>query len=273
MFRSTQPARPAFTLIEVIVAIGIVVIVLALTTVGIRHARSTAVAAKCLVNARTCATALFADTNDYEEQFPYFAEHRRLERAFFNGPYNIDYFSQSHHWPLVARQYLSDDRLLAEAICPGQTNVLSDRQASLAEYPDGYVVPSGYATAFGTFSDPAYWTEGPARQTPKPPEWVFRPVRVSETLFPADKGFLIERVSNHSIIGAVAEQQVNLILNRPQAARLTFSTITIDGAGAMRRPIDLQAGFRGGTPVLNTTDGIRGGASTRDLIPLFTLSA
>jgi len=90
----------AFTLLEALIVIAIVALVLVLTVGVLRQARAASISAKCLVNARTCSLGLFAYTNDHEEQFPWFAEHRRLHRAFYNGTFNSDYFLQSIHWPL-----------------------------------------------------------------------------------------------------------------------------------------------------------------------------
>lgn len=70
---------------------------------------------------------------------------------------------------------------------------------------------------------------------------------------------MIERVSNHTDPGAAASGQVALSLRQPEAANLTFSTVTIDGAGSLRQPAtDLLPGFRDASPVLQTTHGIRG---------------
>lgn len=257
--RRTNLSR-GFTLLEIMIAITVIAVLMALTIVCVRAVRGVAVDTKCLVNARTCATGLLAYVGDFDDTLPYFATERDYQHAFWNGPRHFTYFDQSHHWPLAARQYLSGGRFLQEAQCPGSPIFLEDRAAYLAQYPDDYIYTSAYAIALGALSDPAYWTEGPARIPPEPPQWVLRPVRASETTFPADKGFLIEQVSNHSIPNSYAQvQATQLALWRPQAAERTFSTVMVDGAAALLRPAhDLLPGFRNKSPVLSTSDGIRG---------------
>lgn len=254
---SWRPSGKAFTLVEALVVIAVIALLIALAIPTLRFARSAAVSAKCVTNARSCAAGLNAYTMDNDEMYPYFPERRRLSHAFSNGGYSLDYFAQSFHWPLVARQYLSGNRFLTEAQCPADPLLREDIGQFLSQYPNEYVPVSGYRTAYGSFSDPAYWVEGLARQTPEPPQWVFRPVRVSEAVFPADKGFLVEPFSHHA--AAARSDQRSIRLGNPQAAHLTFSTVTVDGAGSMRRPaINFLTGFRGGTSVLQTSDGIRG---------------
>jgi len=70
-------------------------------------------------------------------------------------------------------------------------------------------------------------------------------------------GAIIERSSQHSV--TATDDQRAIRISSPGAARLTLSTMNVDGAGTMYRPAsDLLPGFLDGPPVLQTTNGIRG---------------
>lgn len=256
--KNTRATDRGFTLIEAVLTVAIVAVLLVLSIVSLRPARSAALATQCLANGRTNAIGLTIYSGDHSDSFAYFAEHRRLRHAFTNGGFSIDYFGQSFHWPIVALQYISATPMLVEARCPGDPILREDPLLFLSQYPPDYVQPSGYWAAYGTHSDPAWWTEGPIRQTGEPPTSVLRAVRTSEVLYPSDKGFLIERWAYHASLQDVAPFTSVSLSTQNLNSDVRFTVVAVDGSGRLVARSHIASGFRNGPPVLQTTLGIRG---------------
>jgi len=252
--------RRGFTLVEVLVAVAVVTILIALVSGALFQVRNDARRIRCVSNCRNCATMILTYAGDYSDYFPHFAEHRTYN-AFTNGGIGCPYFAQAVHWPLALRGYLNPQPMQVEPIqlCPGNT-MLSQRGYDdlTGQYPRGYVFPSDYHLASGAMSDPTLWSdEGDLYDVSK-----YRAVKVAEAEYPSQKGMLIETIPRHIDEAPTGRYPDNWIYSS-DAPRYAYTTTFVDGHSgsvpflkflAPSKPRNLP----NPAPVISTFQGILG---------------
>lgn len=200
--------RKGFTVVELLVTIGVIGVVVAILLPPLSWIRRAAWRTECAANVRTCLQAMAMYNVDFDDAFPMFAR-ASYDDAFTNGGTSLGYYYQSLHWPMVLRQYVTDRPLERSQLC-SRSPTRSDAFAGegsyveyLAQYPAEYVQPSEYRLSYTLFTDPAIWRPGGDVRD----ETLFRAVRASELVYPSQKGVLIEQSAYHlgsdapSIIG------------------------------------------------------------------------
>lgn len=252
----------ATTLVELLVAVAIIAIVLALSLPALSGARQAATAARCHINLRSAYQAVTLYTADYDDSFPMFARRRVLD-AFENGGVRLAYFYQSIHWPMVVRPYLSDRPLDEAQVCPGgplyEATFGSGMYVEyMAQYPPTSTLPSDYWMSYTMFTAPEMW---------RPDGDVFdesrlRPVRVAEVTHPSGKGAMVEPRAYHlsrsrfSAPSLIAEERrqgpytIAFVDGRIEARRLDALVPGVTGNGSLAKYAM--------APVLSTVDGARG---------------
>lgn len=256
--------RGAFTLAELLVAVSILAVLIALALVGLGRARAAGLRTQCLANARSCAQAMIIYAVDYSDSFPNSADFSGGRVVFRNGGISLPYWTLTGAWTVPMRGYLGESPLAPQQFCPAsyETRILKSGgiEEYLARYPPGYIPPSVYWMSYSMISDPRMWA------SPPPPfQMAFaRVVRHSEVAHPALKGLMIECIPRHLLREEPYGRPVVAIWT-PQGANQATTVVMADGSTRSIAPSRLEPPqapalqpFVPVAPVLATRDGVLG---------------
>lgn len=173
--RPTRSNNPAFTLIEVLLAIVILALLIALTIPQIGKLRmgATQTAALALIRGHGQVFHLYAQ--DYKDQWPYFISPTRPETVVRGGgeDASLSHWDAHAFWPLA----LADGYYQGQAYHPSF--------GFPGGQPPSPLTPFHYACVF--VAHPEFWN--PSTRT-GPTQWA--PTRAASVLFPAQKLLLID---------------------------------------------------------------------------------
>lgn len=179
-------AARAFTLVELLVVIGVVAILMAVTIPAIGRARIRAVQTDYASTARQLNAALSAYTTDYDSTFPYFGVPGDPDAPLtFLGWRPLPPFSyftgQSWHWvTAIAPEYYDAPR-------DPRINPLPDRYSLHDESAPEGVIRSLFAMTHAAFARPQYLATD---EDPRDPA-MLRPTHVGDVLYPASKALFL----------------------------------------------------------------------------------
>jgi prepilin-type N-terminal cleavage/methylation domain-containing protein/prepilin-type processing-associated H-X9-DG protein len=137
--------KPAFTLVEVLVVIGIVAVVAAILLPVLAAARAAGHRAACISNQKQVGAAILLYAQDYDDHFP------PVESIRFRTPYEA-------YWYLLLHPYVRDRSLFA---CPADT-VKPD--LSLQGSPPELffaITPTAVSYGFNKFLGGVIWLDAP----------------------------------------------------------------------------------------------------------------
>jgi type II secretory pathway pseudopilin PulG len=244
---SPKNAR-AFTVIEVLVVLSVIVLVISLALPALARVRQRSREARTLSMLRQLAAGLSLYTADHKETFPYFGTPGDpLAPIVIGGatlPTSEGYFrDQSWHWAsVIVPAYCDAPRSAIEPQGMGQA--LRD-----AGYPE-HIIRSYYILTYTAFAAPEYWVE-------PPPDAIgpalLRATRQSDLLFPSRKGLLLD-----SSLGVVADAQSQRAEAKGYSALAdgsarTFDWHSLDWTNVVSPPL-----VPGPLPVMSTRNGLRG---------------
>lgn len=260
---SAASPAPAFTLVEILCAVAVITLLLAITLPLLARSKAVSIAVACQANLRSCTQSVLLYAQDFRSAFPYLASRPHAQQAFENGGIWLPYYSQSAHWPLAMRGYqgVGESQLHPAQLCPGSPVARDIRSgghgAFVSQYPPETVLPSAYCMTYGAFSDPSLWRPGADPYSPSG----FRAVRTDEVLFPGVKIIVSEPIAYHlgPLDLPVNESPISLYGSGGRATR--FHVAFADGSVRSVLYTDFltlppENALR--TPTLATPDGIRG---------------
>lgn len=195
--------RAGFSLVELLVAIGVIAVLVAISLPALRGARERSLDTQDLANMRTIVQDMAAWSNDHADVFPngggMTAPYLTIVRAEGEIVGVFDYYEHVGGWIHVLR-------------------------AHFGEYSPAWGVARGYpAKPFysnAMISDPRLWDACP---TSPDRRWQFaRTVSTSETAYPSAKGLL---VTGGSLGAQVAEQTYSIAMVDGSAARYEVDAI------------------------------------------------
>jgi prepilin-type N-terminal cleavage/methylation domain-containing protein len=179
-------SRPAFTLVEVLVAIGIIGILIALLAPALRGVRDAGRETVCLANLGTCHKDMTAFVESNGGAFPHQPGGEWIDiSGAGDGSRRISggYWSVSAYWPSAVRSVAPWPEHFAAWVCPGSRRSPGEPWRTLpdARGGSGYGAPS-YLLSDAYRADPRVWMEGT-----EPSDSLLRPVRAHEVASPAAK--------------------------------------------------------------------------------------
>jgi prepilin-type N-terminal cleavage/methylation domain-containing protein len=217
-----------FSLVELLVTLGVLAVLIAISIPVLGAVRSAARSAHCLSNTRQSAYTVAAYQADHRDVFPISADRMNYADAFDYAGVRLPYASQLFLWSHAVRASTGGPKLDETRLCPGgtayQTYVRSgDAAGNLAGTPDGATVGSDYWLSYALLSDPRRWTStaDPDNTT------LLRAVRGTEVRYPASKGVLVEYAAQHTrrdggfLYGARVRPRSLWASRRPPAPRGT----------------------------------------------------
>ena len=249
--------KHAYSLIEVVVAVGVVGILLAIALPAVGAARRIARGLQCMSNIRSCAQAVTGYTVDSHGYFPFFADFES-DPAFENGGIGLSFLWQSYHWPMVMGDRLGRERFSETRFCPG--NPILDESIETIEswYPESYIYPSDFFLAYGCFTDPRLWRENAEPSNAE----LYHAIASADVTFPSMKGILVELTPYHRMSGFSNDDMRRASLNGENPTG-RFHVSFADGSTRSINQTALAPGVQPGTtapgtPVLATKDGVHG---------------
>lgn len=253
----SRPNAPAFTLIEVLLAIVIVGLLLALTIPQIAAIRMQATQTAALALIRGHGQVFHLYSQDYKDQWPYFISPTQPQTLVRGGgeDANLSYWDAYAFWPLA----LADGYYQGQAYHPSFGFPGGE--------PPSPLTPFRYACAF--LAHPEFWN--PSTRT-GPTQWA--PTHSADVLFPSLKLLLIDEYEGRRDPHATPPPpDPDLPPQPPFKGRIALPERVIalvDGGAISRRVQTLNGGYpRGdgwwsqpilhsGPSPLHTIDGVRG---------------
>lgn len=185
--RTAAPATAArgFSLIELMVAIGVIAVLIALSIPVLGHARRTAQFTRSYSNQRQLVAAISQYAQSYADMYPYLGEPGNPE-AGLRGVTLGDapappYFASWAYWP-TALAVSGQEESAGLAMNAELTHRMRDLYNNPGLFTGYYMMTHAASAA------PNFWIPDDLRLE----ESLFRAIRVSEVRFPASKGLLVD---------------------------------------------------------------------------------
>jgi len=246
---------PAFTLIEVLVAIGIIGILIAIIAPALRGARDSARETVCLANLRTCHTDMQAYL-EAEGQYPFLPAHEPIDTSpdgdGSEGILTDSHWATSLHWTSALREVAPWRPHFESWVCPGAP------RAPGRPWAHDPSVPESQRRGSASYIMSHAFRAGPGLWAPKPPtdpdalREFLRPVQAHEVRAPAAKALFYDHEMAHlDPLATAAERDarpVGFADGHAAIRRLSESADPVPNplaGGVARRLHDTPRGVRG----------------------------
>jgi prepilin-type N-terminal cleavage/methylation domain-containing protein len=185
----------AFTIIELLVCIGVVAILVAITLPYLASSRSRARETKCLSNLRGLGSAMELYTQRFNGKYPFAIGGQKLDLSPDHDETSVmqiaSNFDVSLNWPGLMHEVAPWREWYSTWVCPGARRKSGEPWVSSPEDPLGPNGPSCFVS--DTFlARPEAWSVGTA-----PSEQLVRAVSASDVLFPSAKVFMFDGERAH----------------------------------------------------------------------------
>jgi len=230
--------RPAFTLPELLVSMGVVAVLLAVALPSLGWGKRAALETGELAHQRESGRELERFITDHQERFPYFGIPGTEMAEFRYGMYGFTwYWHQSFYWGL----FIETKGYRGVLSCSGPASDWPVR----ASYGDGGPIHSMDYLSKTAFASPRYWARGGPQDVRD-----HQPQRASIVAFPSQKGLLL---------------RLSLAMEQPKTTDESRRWLVFfaDGHGSVYRFPQLTPGvphlpWGEHWPVMQTEDGLLG---------------
>lgn len=171
--------RNGFTIVEMLVAIGVITVLLSVISVSLRNARAAARVSVSIANIQSNSQAFHLYVNDFSDILPFFTRDLGNGSVISGGGVELGgvrYFDAHGTWPIA----------LADAYFGGSATLPVFRSPRVVNLPNWYL-QTDYLYGCSFIASPAFWNTttrtGPSQ---------FVANRMSSVLFPESKALLSE---------------------------------------------------------------------------------
>lgn len=185
----------AFTIIELLVSIGVIGVLLAILIPTLASSRARARETKCLSNLRGLGAAMELYTQRFNGKYPFAIGGQKIDMSpdhdgtdFLQIQSNFDV---THAWPGLMHEVAPWREWYSTWVCPGARRRTGEPWASPGDDPLGPSGPS-YVMSDSLLARPETWSVGTA-----PSEQLVRAVSVSDVLFPSSKVIMFDSERAH----------------------------------------------------------------------------
>lgn len=248
----TRHQRPsAFTLLELLIVIGVIAIILAIALPALRNARKAPETTRILSTHRQLLAATFMYTADHRDTLPYIGPAHQVDaRRVFQG-YTVPfpYFGQKWIWiSLVAPKYFDLPATWYEGPpLYGRRYATHPIEIEFhADAPHDFISTS-FLMTYAAFADPLFFEGDTTSIQPH----LFRPTRTTEVRSPSRKGALITPSAPEDedrFSSGLFDGSANVYSFPPDDSPLWDERVVNRGA----------VGGYASIPVLSTRGGLRG---------------
>lgn len=242
-----------FTLVEVLITIGVMVVLIAILLTSLSGARDAGETSASVSNLRQCGILILSSAATEDDTFPlgsrgtilYDSRGAPSAEVRLNGTVTtaMSWFSQSVGWNLI---------LTAKGVALSTVWCSPRRGMEHRPFPmTPELGEADYALTHTVMADPAYFEIGNEQSAGS-----CRAVRVAEVLYPSQKGMLFER-PDRIVRGKKLDFLSYLKLRHPTAF-VDGHVDTPEFAGTKSYVGNSLAGTEKGYPVLTTQGGARG---------------
>lgn len=247
--QSTAPpgaGRTGFTLLEMLVALAVIGVLVALVLAALVGSRAQARVTRRLTTHRSVAVALTAYAQDYQDTFLYFLSPGQPQTPpVFEGiPLSSSYFS-------LGRKAWAN--FLPPAYLPiPRRDLEGDSEGAIAQnvtegLPPHYLRPQ-IGLAHGFYAEPEFFSGPPAAD----PSFCGA-VRLSQLATPAQKGFTFDTSFFRSVGGSLPNDPALIAFGDCSTGRMTSAEVEAAALLLQQRPYGAVP-----FPVLSTAGGLRG---------------
>ena len=279
-----RPPRRAFTLVEILIVIGIIAVLISILTPVLGAVKRRAGAAVCSSRLSGIAAAVTSYASDHRGELPTFdypeyptgeAEAIPVPEWLDEGGWVVVPFSETTFWAYQLREYVAADpvaehRVVAEALsCPvAHREWLEERALYHHDKPLNAMLPTqrSYMKSVALFTEPGAWTD---RAVTPDVNFHHAKVLASSVRHTSSKAFLVERTSFH-------DKAPQALIDRHPGSNHTLLAVdghvrtvspdqaepahgfTAAGTGLERTPVDAEAWRETGIPYISTHLGALG---------------
>lgn len=181
--------RSGVTLVEVLVAIGIIGVLISLALPALSRVRSAARASICLANLQSIGRTFELYLQEHDGEYPFAEAGAPLPIEGGAVIFDSSHWSLAHHWPSLMHGTAPWPEHFQAWICPGSPR--DPKTPWRYELGGGYAGPS-YRYCYGFFARPQVWTPEASADVS-----LLKPIRRHEPAHPSRKVMLFDGEMAH----------------------------------------------------------------------------
>lgn len=223
--------RPGFSLVEILVVLGVLAVLVAILLPAIGRGRTQGVRTKCLANTRSANTLVLLYAADWKDYFPFAGYERRLEAHPLTAPEHVPVGGTrvGARWTLHFPDQWQGDRWDPALQCPRQDAWALANPAFAGELRRFPFVQFGAAFTL----EPAALDRPELESSDSLP---VRPSKVSDVAYPSLKVLMYEKVAPCVAgDGEAMGESAEFWLSVGQTQYYQISACSVDGSGRRTR--------------------------------------
>jgi len=187
--------KKGFTLIEILVVIGVMSVLVAIMLPGLARSRATAREARCLSNLRMTSTVFELYSQRFRDRFPFATAGQSIDLSpdheGTGGTLQIQSaWDLAAAWPGIMHEIAPWREWFASWVCSGARRVQGEPWTG--EEPIGLAGATSYVYCWSFIARPENWVAGTLSS-----DALQRPVSVADVLYPSSKALMFDNELAH----------------------------------------------------------------------------